>query len=276
MIVSCIGCSGGRSLPQSKNGSLTTARGTCGALSAVFGCVGVVEVVGEAGRVPVDLAVDRLGVRVEEQLGRVAPQALGRLPRSVHPVAVALAGPDVGQVGVPAVPVDLGQLDAHLGLASLARGRRAGTARRPRRRWRTARSWCPTRRRWRRAGTRGRPTGGAAVARGRGPVNEEASGHGRRWSMILDGVRVVELAAWVAGRRPPGSSPTGAPTSSRSSRRRATRSARIFGAVGARRADVGAAVRARQPWQAQRRARPAQRRGARGDGPPRSPRPTSS
>ena len=77
--------------------------------------VGVVELVREAGRVPRDLAVDGLGVGVEEQLGRVAPQALGRLPRAVDPVAVALARTDVGEVGVPAVAVDLGQRDAHLG-----------------------------------------------------------------------------------------------------------------------------------------------------------------
>ena len=77
--------------------------------------VRIVEVVGEAGRVPVDLAVDRLGVRVEQQLGRVAPQALVGLPGPVHPVAVALAGPDVGQVGVPAVAVDLGERDPDLG-----------------------------------------------------------------------------------------------------------------------------------------------------------------
>ena len=99
---------GGRSLPQSKNGSLTTARGTCGALSAVLGSSGSSNWYGEAGVVPIDVAVDRLGVRVEQQLGRVAPQALVRVPRAVDPVAVALAGADVGEVGVPAVAVDLG------------------------------------------------------------------------------------------------------------------------------------------------------------------------
>ena len=81
--------------------------------------VRVVEVVGEAGRVPVDLAVDGLGVRVEQQLGRVAPQALVRLPRPVHAVAVALAGPDVGQVGVPAVAVDLGERDPDLDVVAV-------------------------------------------------------------------------------------------------------------------------------------------------------------
>ena len=79
------------------------------------GLVRRVELVREAGLVPVDVAVDRLGVRVEQQLGGVAPQALLRVPRAVDPVAVALARADVGEVGVPAVAVDLAHLDAHLG-----------------------------------------------------------------------------------------------------------------------------------------------------------------
>ena len=168
---------GGRSLPQSKNGSLTTARGTCGALSVGVRLVGVVEVVGEAGRVPVDVAVDRLGVRVEQQLGRVAPQALGRVPRAVDAVAVALAGADVGQVGVPAVAVDLGAARSAPRPCALARrvAEQAqldalGDAAR------TGRSWCPSRRRSRRAGTGGRPTGGARAVRRRSAARfEEAS-----------------------------------------------------------------------------------------------------
>ena len=143
--------------------------------------VGVVEVVGEAGLVPVDLAVDRLGVRVEQELGRVAPQPLVRVPRSVDAVAVALAGADVGEVGVPAVAVDLGQLDPHLG--AIAVRRRAGTARRRRRRWRTGRSWCPSRRRWRPAGT-GRPTqrrgpGAGGAVRLRGAIGALCPGSAR-------------------------------------------------------------------------------------------------
>ncbi len=81
------------------------------------GLIVVVEVVGEAGRVPVDLALDRLGVGVEEQLAGVAPQPLLRLPRAVDPVAVALARADIGQVRVPAVAVDLRQLDPLLAAA---------------------------------------------------------------------------------------------------------------------------------------------------------------
>ncbi len=84
------------------------------------------EVVGEAGRVPVDLAVDGLGVGVEEQLGRVAPEPVGRVPRAVHAVAVVLAGAHVGEVGVPAVAVDLLQGDALLApRGGGAAGRRA-------------------------------------------------------------------------------------------------------------------------------------------------------
>jgi hypothetical protein len=76
--------------------------------------VGVVEVVAEARFGPVDLSSDRLRVRVEEQLGRVAPQALGRFPGPVDTEPVPLSGADVGQVRMPAVTVDLGQLDAVL------------------------------------------------------------------------------------------------------------------------------------------------------------------
>ena len=101
---------GGR-CPSRRSGRRRPPWGRAGAVSSVFGSVGVVEVVAEARPRPVDVAGDRLGVRVEQQLGRVAPQALGGLPRSVDPVAVALAGADVGEVDVPAVAVDLGQLD---------------------------------------------------------------------------------------------------------------------------------------------------------------------
>ena len=81
--------------------------------------------------------------------------------------------------------------------------------------------------------------------------------------MILDGVRVVELAAWVAG-------PGGGRRAGRLGRRR--RQGRAAGRRPAarrlrrrrrRRAGRRPAVRARQPRQAQRRARPAQRRRAR-------------
>ena len=85
-------------------------RGAVGRVRTVVVC----EVVGEAGGVPVDLPLDRLGIRVEQQLGRIAPQPTSRIPRTVDAISVALARPDVGQVGVPAVRVDLGELDAFL------------------------------------------------------------------------------------------------------------------------------------------------------------------
>ena len=74
----------------------------------------VVELVGEARRVPVDVAGDRLGVGVEQQLVRVAAQTVERLPGTVDPVPVRLPRAHVGEIGVPDVAVDLGQLDAHL------------------------------------------------------------------------------------------------------------------------------------------------------------------
>ncbi len=56
-----------------------------GAVGTAVGC----EV--ERRVVPLHLALDRLGVGVDQQLGRVGPQALLGLPRAVHPEAVALA-----------------------------------------------------------------------------------------------------------------------------------------------------------------------------------------
>jgi hypothetical protein len=71
----------------------------------------IVEAVAEQGLVAVDLAIDRLGVRVKEQLGRIAPLPLIGLVRPVDPEAVALAGPDTRHVAVPHEPVHLGQVD---------------------------------------------------------------------------------------------------------------------------------------------------------------------
>ena len=66
--------------------------------------VGPTGHVGErARRIPVDLAVDRLRVRVDQQLGRVEPQPVAWLVRSVDPVAVAGARTDVGDEAVPVV-----------------------------------------------------------------------------------------------------------------------------------------------------------------------------
>src|SRR6185437_12159565 len=71
----------------------------------------VAEAVGEQGLAPLDVPVDRLRVRVEQQLRRVAAQPGRRLVRAVHPVAVPLAGADPGQVAVPDQPVALRKVD---------------------------------------------------------------------------------------------------------------------------------------------------------------------
>jgi len=51
--------------------------------------------------VPVDAAVDRLRVRVDQELRRVEAQATARLIRSVHAVRVALPRPHSAHVRVP-------------------------------------------------------------------------------------------------------------------------------------------------------------------------------
>ena len=81
--------------------------------------VRVAERVAEHGLVPDHRPVHGLGVRVDQQLVRVAAQALGGGVGPVHPVAVALAGLDAGQVAVPDEPVHLGEPDPGL-LAPLA------------------------------------------------------------------------------------------------------------------------------------------------------------
>ena len=77
--------------------------------------VRVPELVGEHRLAPGDLALDRLGVRVDQQLVRVAALPLGRVVRAVHPVPVPLARADAGQVPVPDEPVHLVQVDPRLG-----------------------------------------------------------------------------------------------------------------------------------------------------------------
>ncbi len=76
--------------------------------------VRVAEGVAEHRLVPVELAVDRLRVGVEQQLVRVAAMPLRRVPRAVHAVAVALTGLDPREEDVPDERVDLGQFDPGL------------------------------------------------------------------------------------------------------------------------------------------------------------------
>ena len=85
-----------------------------GAVALVGDKVVAAQRVAEDGRIPVDPALDRLGVGVEQQLGRVAAVPVVGLVRAVDPEAVALAGPDIGQVAVPAQRGDLGEGDALL------------------------------------------------------------------------------------------------------------------------------------------------------------------
>ena len=73
--------------------------------------VRVAEVVAEQRLVPVDLAAGGLGVGVEQQLVRVAPQPARGVPGTVDAVAVALPRLHRRQVAVPDERVDLGELD---------------------------------------------------------------------------------------------------------------------------------------------------------------------
>ena len=75
----------------------------------------VVEVVGVQGLRGPHVPGDRLGVRVQQQLGGVAAQAVRRVVGAVDAVAVALAGTDRGKVGVPHVRIHLRQPDSGLG-----------------------------------------------------------------------------------------------------------------------------------------------------------------
>ena len=93
---------------------------------------------------PVDLALDRLGVRIDQQLGGIEPVALVRGVRPVDPEAVALAGPDTRQVAVVVLRPAPGHLDARVS----RRRRRTGTARRARRARRRSRSSCRAPSQW--------------------------------------------------------------------------------------------------------------------------------
>ena len=119
MTVSVHGVPSRRSPSQSKPGSTTNPLGIAVGVVLVVGLeVGDVGVVGDVGQrarlVPQDLALDRLRVRVDEQLAGVEAVALLGLVRAVDAVAVALAGADAGQVAVPVVGRALDHLDARL------------------------------------------------------------------------------------------------------------------------------------------------------------------
>src|SRR5262245_50199774 len=71
------------------------------------GHLGVVEGIAEHLRSGPYLAVDRPGVRIEQQLGRVAAQTVARVVRPAGPITVGLAGTDVGDEPVPHLAVTL-------------------------------------------------------------------------------------------------------------------------------------------------------------------------
>ncbi len=72
------------------------------------------EVVGEQRLAEGEIAVERLAVRVEQQLARVTPVAGRRIEGAVDAKSVALARGDVRQIGVPDVSVDLVEGDPRL------------------------------------------------------------------------------------------------------------------------------------------------------------------
>ena len=74
----------------------------------------IVEVVAVQAGVAVKGTAERLAVRVEQQFGRVAAQAVLGLVGAVDAVAVALTGRHAQEVAVPDTAVDLGQFDATL------------------------------------------------------------------------------------------------------------------------------------------------------------------
>ena len=71
-----------------------------------------VEFVGKSGLVPPHRPVNRLGVWIEQQLGRIAALAVFRVPGPVHPIGVKLTGFHGRKVTVPAITGHLGQVDA--------------------------------------------------------------------------------------------------------------------------------------------------------------------
>ena len=70
------------------------------------------HVVGEQRLAERELPVERLAVRVEQQLAGVTSVAARRVERPVHPKAVALSRAYIRQVGVPHVSVDLVEADS--------------------------------------------------------------------------------------------------------------------------------------------------------------------
>ena len=106
----------GRGSAASSSGAVTTDSGTCPSESTVLSMPSHRVVHPPAGRLQVgDAPDDPPGVRVDEDLGRVGAHARPRPVGPVHPVAVALACADAGDVAVPDAERLLGERDAPLG-----------------------------------------------------------------------------------------------------------------------------------------------------------------
>jgi hypothetical protein len=69
----------------------------------------VSELVAEQRLIPFECAVDGHGIRVEQQLVRIAPLARRRIVRAVYALAVALIRLDTGQKTMPDEAIHLGQ-----------------------------------------------------------------------------------------------------------------------------------------------------------------------
>ena len=84
----------------------------CGVIG-VAGVV-VVERVGVGRRRPIHRTLDGFGVRIDEQLARIAAPTRGWVIGAVDAVPVALTRPDAGQVAVPDEGISLTQRDRGL------------------------------------------------------------------------------------------------------------------------------------------------------------------
>ena len=63
--------------------------------------VRMARLIGKNRRVPIHLACERLGIRIDHQLVRIEAQALVRLIRTVHAIAIELPGQNPLQIAVP-------------------------------------------------------------------------------------------------------------------------------------------------------------------------------
>src|ERR1043166_1268010 len=64
--------------------------------------------------VPLHLSIDRLAIRIEQQLRRIAAIAGARFPRSMHAKSIALTRTDVRHVAMPDESRHFRQIDAAL------------------------------------------------------------------------------------------------------------------------------------------------------------------